>query len=368
MKILHVITTLLVGGAEKLMVDLLPRLRDLGNEVELAVFYGAQTQFVEQLEETGIKIHKLGIHPNVYHLSNLIKLRSFFNEFDIIHTHNTACQLYAAINSIGTNQILCTTEHNTSNRRRNNKALRVLDKWMYNRYKKVICISTDTEKNLLLSIKGPFPTSTCVINNGIDVKKYAEALPAEKESSEWAGKHIIMQVAAFRQQKDQDTVIRAMKHLPKEYHAVFVGDDIRKQTCESLAKDIGVEERCHFLGIRTDVPQLLKTADIVVMSSHWEGFGLAAVEGMAAGKPVIATDVDGLREVVKGAGVLFPPHDDQQLAKEIVRLTEDKEYADQIIRQCQAKAAEYDISVMAEKYNEVYKKLIAEKEEEKSIK
>ena len=55
MRILHVITTLLVGGAEKLMVDLLPRLRDLGNEVEFAVFYGVQTQFVEQLEEADIK-------------------------------------------------------------------------------------------------------------------------------------------------------------------------------------------------------------------------------------------------------------------------------------------------------------------------
>ena len=118
MKILHVITSLRIGGAEKLMVDLLPRLRDLGNEVELAVFYGAQTQFVEQLEEAGIKIHKFSMHSNVYHLNNLIKLRSFFNEFDIIHTHNTACQLYGTIASLLKKQMLCTTEHSTSNRRR----------------------------------------------------------------------------------------------------------------------------------------------------------------------------------------------------------------------------------------------------------
>lgn len=357
MKILHVITTLLVGGAEKLMVDLLPRLRDLGNEVELAVFYGVQTQFVEQLEDAGIKIHKFGMHPNVYHLSNLIKLRSFFNEFDIIHTHNTACQLYAAINSIGTKQILCTTEHNTLNRRRNKKVLSFLDKWMYSKYKKVICISKDTEKNLLLSIKGPFPTSTCVINNGIDVKKYAEAQPATQELSEWKGKHIIMQIAAFREQKDQDTVIRAMKHLTKDYHAVFVGRGPRREFCEKLTKEIGVEEQCSFLGVRSEVPQLIKVADIVVMSSHWEGFGLAAVEGMAAGKPIVASDVAGIREIVKDSGVLFPPHDDRQLAKEIILLTEDKEYVDQIIRQCQAKAMEYDIKVMAEKYNAVYQEL-----------
>ena len=357
MRILHVITSLRIGGAEKLMVDLLPRLRDLGNEVELAVFDGVQTPFMEQLEKVGIKIHKFGINKNVYHPMNFIKLHSFFGQFDIIHTHNTACQLFAALDSIGTQQLLCTTEHSTSNRRRGKILFESMDNWMYGRYKKIICISKDTEINLHQSVKGNFPSETCVINNGIDVKKYAAAFPLAKECSEWSGKHIIMQIAAFREEKDQDTTIRAMKHLSEEYHAVFVGDGPRREFCEKIAKEIGVENKCSFLGFRSEVPQLIKAADIVVMSSHWEGFGLAAVEGMAAGKPVVASDVAGIREIVKDSGILFPPHDDRQLAREIIRLTEEKEYADQIIRQCQAKAAEYDIKVMAEKYNAVYQEL-----------
>ena len=73
MKIVHVITSLRIGGAEKLMVDLLPRLRDLGNEVELAIFDGVQTQFVELLEENGIKIHIFGINRNVYNPIHLTK-------------------------------------------------------------------------------------------------------------------------------------------------------------------------------------------------------------------------------------------------------------------------------------------------------
>ena len=93
------------------------------------------------------------------------------------------------------------------------------------------------------------------------------------------------------------------------------------------------------------------------MSSHDEGLSLSNVEGMSCGRPFIASDVDGLREVVKGHGVVFPHQDYKTLAKEIIRLTEDKDYADQIVRQCQAKAAEYDIKVMAEKYNAVYQKL-----------
>ena len=66
-----------------------------------------------------------------------------------------------------------------------------------------------------------------------------------------------------------------------------------------------VHENIRFWGNRSDVPILLRTSDIIVMSSHWEGFGLAAVEGMAAKKPVVASDVDGLKQIVDGAGLIF---------------------------------------------------------------
>ncbi len=360
MRILHVITTLLVGGAEKLMVDLLPRLRDLGNEVELAVFYGAQTQFVEQLEQAGITIHKFG-NSNVYHLSNLIKLRSYFDEYDIIHTHNTACQLFAAIDSIGKKTILCTTEHNTSNRRRNIKGLKWADKWMYSRYKKIICISDQAEKNLREYL-GCDNSIITTIYNGINLKRFQEAQP-NFELKPHKDKIIITMVAAFRPQKDHLTLFKALKLLPDNYEIWVVGDGEIREKVEQICEQEGVKERTIFWGLRKDVPTILKTSDIIVMSSHYEGLSLSNVEGMSCGRPFIASDVDGLREVVKGHGVLFPHQDYHTLAKEIIRLTEDKEYADQIIRQCQAKAAEYDISVMAEKYNEVYKTLMEEKKD-----
>ena len=359
MKILHVITTLLVGGAEKLMVDLLPRLRDLGNEVELAVFYGAQTQFVEQLEGTGIKIHKFGMKSNVYHLSNLVKLRSFFDEFDIIHTHNTACQLFAAIDSIGKKTLLCTTEHNTSNKRREIKGLKWTDKWMYSRYQKIICISDQAELNLRNYLNSRSLKIT-TIYNGINLKRFQEAQP-NFELKPHKDKIIITMVAAFRPQKDHLTLFKALKLLPDIYELWLVGNGEIRKKVEQMCEQEGVKERTIFWGLRKDIPTILKTSDIIVMSSHYEGLSLSNVEGMSCGRPFIASDVDGLREVVKGHGVLFPHQDYQTLAKEIIRLTEDKEYADQIVHQCQAKAAEYDIKVMAEKYNAVYQDLCSKR-------
>lgn len=94
------------------------------------------------------------------------------------------------------------------------------------------------------------------------------------------------------------------------------------------------------------------------MSSHWEGFGLAAVEGMAAGKPVVATDVPGLAEVVQGAGILFPHEDEKTLALVLRRLMEDKTYYQQIVNQCMLRVSQYDIRKTVGAYLEIYKKLV----------
>ena len=110
-------------------------------------------------------------------------------------------------------------------------------------------------------------------------------------------------VARFSEQKDQPTLIKAIKELPENVHLLLIGEGTLKQKNENLAKEIGVSDKVHFLGFRNDVERILKTVDIVVLSSNWEGFGLAAAEGMAAGKPVIASKVEGLREIVDGYGL-----------------------------------------------------------------
>ena len=361
MKILHVITSLRTGGAEKLMVDLLPRFRKLGDDVELLLFDGERTPFYEQLEQSGVTIHKLGINRNVYNPLNIFGLFRYMRKYDIVHSHLTAPQLFAAIGSLFCSTILCTTEHATSNRRRTFKLYSYIDKWMYSRYKKIICISDGTENSLCSYVRGRIPTSTCVIYNGVDIVKYVDALPIKENSLLDLTKHyfIIMMVAGFRPAKDQDTLIRALTHLPYNFHAFFVGDGIRKSECEKLADSLKVRERCHFLGVRGDVPSLMKIANVVVISSHWEGFGLAAVEGMASGRPVIASDLDGLREVVQGAGVMFEPRDALQLAHEIERLSNDENYYHMIKEKCIKRAMMYDISKMVEGYQKVYQEIIS---------
>ena len=354
MKILHVITSLRTGGAEKLMVDLLPRLRDLGNEVELLVFDGIRTPFYEQLEAEGIKIHALRIGGSVYNPLNIFKLTPYLKKFDIVHTHNTAPQLFTAIaHKFCSNCRLITTEHSTNNRRRSIKLFSFIDKWMYKQYDHIICISNIAETSLKNYLKGRIDNIS-TINNGVDISKYMNAEPNQEILNQFKGKKTAIMVAGFRWEKDHKTLIKAYQHLPEEYHLLLAGTGVLQPEYEKMCQELDLKDRIHFLGMRSDIPQLLKSVDLVIMSSHFEGLSLSSIEGMASGKPFLASNVNGLREVVEGAGVLFPHEDDKTLADEIQKISEDKEYRKKVISLCQQRAKQFDIKLMTESYNKLY--------------
>lgn len=359
MKILQVITSLHTGGAEKLIVDMVPKYRQHGLDVDVLLFDGTETPFKQQLESAGVKVFSLGRGGSVYNPLYLFKLLPYLRKYDIVHTHNTACQLFAAIGSVLCSVVLCTTEHTTSNRRRGLKWYRSIDKWMYSRYKKIICISPSTEDNLRESIHD-YSDKICTIPNGIDIANYAIASSVEKDTiSKNPERKVIAMVAGFRYQKDQETVIRAMTLLPENTELWLVGDGERRTLIEQYIKQYKLENRVLLLGIRSDVSSILKTVDIVVQSSHWEGFGLAAVEGMAAGKPVVATDVAGLSQVVEGAGILFPLGNEKKLANILKHLLSDEKYYNSVAEQCQLRAKQYDIVQMVDSYHDIYVRLIS---------
>ncbi|MBR1882805.1 MAG: glycosyltransferase [Muribaculaceae bacterium] len=359
MRILHVITSLRTGGAEHLMVDLLPRLRDLGHEVELLIFDGTRTPFYDQLAAAGILIRHFAVGGSVYDPRHIIRLVKLWRRerYDIVHTHNTACQLFAAVAAVLCSVVLCTTEHTTSNRRRGWKWYARVDRWMYSRYRRIVCISDQAEANLRQAIKAPGWPSITTIYNGVDTHRFAEAAPLPALQAQLAGCKTAIMVAGFRYQKDHATLIHAFSHLPESYHLLLVGAGEKQQECEALTASLQLQERIHFLGMRTDVPQLLKTADVVVLSSHFEGLSLSSIEGMASGRPFIASDVDGLHEIVAHYGVLFPHGDSAALAQAISRLCENPDEYQAVATRCQQRASQFDISLMATRYHQLYQQL-----------
>ena len=353
MKILHVITSLSTGGAEKLISEIAPRLRDKGHQVDVLAFDGADTAFKKVLIDKGIKVYSFGKGCNVYNPLFIIRLTKLMKNYDIVHTHNTAPQLFAAIGSVLCSVVLCTTEHTTSNRRRDWKWYAWIDKWMYSRYNKIICISNQAENNLCKYL--PKVKNVCTIFNGVDINRFHNAKPLDTLKS---NKNVVVMVAGFRYQKDQDTLIKAFTHLDKDkYELWLVGDGERRPILEKMIYGLGLNN-VNLLGIRNDIPNVLQTADIVVMSSHFEGLSLSNIEGMSVNKPFISSNVDGLREVVDGYGLLFPHGDDKALSSIIKKLSDDKVYYHQVAAKCWERAQMFDIQKMVDAYNEVYENLI----------
>ena len=118
-----------------------------------------------------------------------------------------------------------------------------------------------------------------------------------------------------------------------------------------------ISDRVSFLGIRKDVPRLLKSVDVVVLSSHFEGLSLASVEGLASGKPLIASDVPGLTEVVEGAGILFEDNNEKQLANLILSVCTNDIINKKTISDCINRSKKFDILTMTQKYSDLYKEL-----------
>jgi glycosyltransferase involved in cell wall biosynthesis len=358
MRILHVITSLRTGGAEKLMVDLLPRLEALGNNVELLLFDGVRTEFMKSLESKGVKIHIARVGGNVYNPRNIISLTKLIKKFDIVHTHNTAPQLFAVLAKcfvFASSVNLVTTEHNTTNRRRDIIYFKYLDRWMYHKYAKIICISEQAEKNLRCYLNDN-SSKICTIFNGIDFSHFSNQINNDAKRYK-EGKDVkITMVAAFREQKDHQTLIRSISLLPYYFKLQLVGagDTTLIKKCEALVKDLNLTNRVSFMGMRSDIPAILQSSDIIVLSSHYEGLSLSSLEGMASGKPFVASDVDGLHEIVNGYGLLFPHEDAQALSDILLKLSNDHKYAEQVAQKCQERAKQFDISVMANKYNEIY--------------
>ncbi len=360
MRILHIIPSFSIGGAEKLITEIAPIMRDTGHEVTVLAFDGKESFFKEELVQSGIQVLSFGTNCSVYNPIFIIRLHKLIRCFDVIHSHLTSPQFFTAIAGLLSNKVLVTTEHSTTNRRRGRKWLRLTDKWMYLQYDSIIAISNKTEESLKEYL-GKISTPIITISNGINIHRIQIAPPLD-DGTKLTSKKVITMVGAFRPEKDQQTLISAYKKLNNpDLELWFVGDGERKNEMVRLVDELGLSDSVRFWGNRNDVPSILKSSDVIVLSSHWEGFGLAAAEGMAAGKPVIASNVEGLAQVVGNAGLLFETGNIMQLASLIQLLLDDSVLYANIAKKCLARAQLFDISIMAEEYLKVYQECILRK-------
>ncbi len=215
-----------------------------------------------------------------------------------------------------------------------------------------------------------FPLSkTITIYNGIDISKYERNQPIDSGLCELRSKArlIIGTVANLSYDKDLETLLLAFSEVVKIYPdslLIVAGDGPKANELKRFAEKLGVSEKVKFLGFRNDVPGILQILDIFVLSTRTEGLGIALLEAMAAKVPVVASAVEGVKEVVEDgvSGKLFTYGNPQELKDSIISLLKDKKLCDTFMENGYRRVKNnFSLEKMSGGYERIYSQLIRKK-------
>jgi glycosyltransferase involved in cell wall biosynthesis len=362
MRILFLSDLLAYGGASKLIYDLLPRMVQQGNECELLILTKNHSKYIKDLRKQGVLVNIVpkeikGPWAKIQYIKCWIEKGCY----DVIHANLFPITYYCSIiKRILGNKCppLVMTEHSTDNRRRHKAYLRPLEKFIYKKYDHVISISDKTQENLCKWLNTEGNKRFSVIENGIDVETFRAAKQLEKKvvcENYEEGDILLLTVGSFTPQKNHEKLLEAVALLPPNYKLLLCGEGPLETEIKGKVEKLRLGDRVVFLGFRKDVARIMHTADILVIPSIWEGFGLIAVEGMACGIPIAASDVPGLSEVVGNAGVKFDSKDADSIAEIVKGL---RNNSNQYVVLGNKRAEKYNIQKTTSLYVGIYKNLI----------
>lgn len=203
-----------------------------------------------------------------------------------------------------------------------------------------------------------------VIPNFVDVERYRPGAAGAAAACIRGPRPNAVHVSNFRPVKRVPWLVRAFARATggRDAHLTLVGDGPDQMQCQLLARELGIEERVTFLGERDALPELLAPADVFALASSQESFGLSALEAMACGTAVVATDVGGVREVVEHGrtGLLSPPDDLEAFAGHLARLLFDPDASAAMGRASRERAVEsFRRERVIASYVELYRRVLA---------
>jgi glycosyltransferase involved in cell wall biosynthesis len=362
-RVLWLTTGLGRGGAERLVVDTVTRLDHARFDLEVAYVLPWKNALQGELVAAGVPVTCVGrgrppLDPRwVARLVSLLRRE----RWDIVHTHAPLPAVVARL-AARSGTILLHTEHNTWLRYR--RVTRLLNALTFRRNRHVFAVS----ESVASSITG------WLGRNGEDVEVLVQGLPRDGEPV-GNGRHgalarlgldgrrpIVGTVGNLVPKKDHATLLDAVELLAQdgvELEVVIVGggpleDELRTRAASSRAS-------VHVLGSRDDVPELLPAFDLFVVSSRFEGLPIAMLEAMAAGVPVVATDVGGVPEVIAGerGGRLVAAASPASLADAIKDLLEDADARSRLSAAARTRAADFDLQHAIDRTAAVYDELMS---------
>lgn len=367
LRVLHIIPDLGLAGAERMAVNLICGLKRDGFVVEAVSLYDRKgTELELLLEENGITTWYLGKRPG-FDPRMYIRLGRILNRFqpDVVHTHRYVLRYLYPLPAYISTDVKIHTVHNIAE-----KEVDIFGRWLHYIAFRTGVVPVAIAQTVYSSIERFYGCKGMpLITNGIPVERYNKPNVPRKTWRLTEGFDdeavLFVSIGRLEPQKNYSLLLEAFADGPARTDPntklIIVGEGYLRQNLEEQTRSLGLSARVHFLGLRTDIPNILAAADIFVLSSDYEGNPLVVMEAMAAGKPVIATAVGGVPELVEPekTGILVQSGDARALANAMNRcLLMDEIERKAMGEQGAMRAVEtFDIRTMVASYQKLYQAL-----------
>ena len=369
MRILQVSSARSMGGGERHLADLANTLSRRGHDVYAAVA-PASPLFDELSSLPSQNIESVTLR-NALDLRAALKLARLVREHraEIIHAHLARDYPLAALTvrkSSGARLVLTRHLEYPLNR---------LHAITLSRVSRVIAVSKAVERSLRAQ-KIFKPRKVRLVSNGIDVERFERARQGFDRESYRRGlpssaRLLVGITGELREHKGQEDLVRAARLVTREFADVdflIAGDDASpdkryRARLERLIRELGLEGRVHLLGWLKDVAPFLHTIDLFVSSSRSEPFGLAIVEAMACGLPVVATATGGAQEIIEDdrTGKLVPAGDVEAMAEALRALLKDEDERARLSERARKAARErFSLDRMVASTEQVYREALSD--------
>jgi glycosyltransferase involved in cell wall biosynthesis len=205
-----------------------------------------------------------------------------------------------------------------------------------------------------------------LIYNGIDLEKFQQPVDDQHMRQELGldpDCKLVGMVGRLDNQKNPLDFIRAAAIVAQSYPKVqflIVGDGSLQPECERLIGELHLQDKCFLLGYRNDVARILPILTITALSSLWEGLPIAFLEAMSAGKPIVANDVDGAKDVVINGetGFLVTPHQPADMATRLLYLLNNEIRCKEMGQVAQQRSTYFSVQRMVGQIEDLYKELL----------
>ncbi|MBQ3504700.1 MAG: glycosyltransferase [Oscillospiraceae bacterium] len=305
-KLAIIISRFGVGGAENMVYELIRKIDQSCFDVHVICYMPRCNTPLEMKAEKVCPIHFLGISGRVgisaikCVLDALTRIKP-----DVVHAHLGGV-VFGAIWTMIHRKPFVVTVHTKPDQEFTNKIKGILKCRMLLKKWVMVAVSPENEK-LVREFYGVKDNRCICITNGVDVDKFYK-----KDHDHFT----LINLAKQDNNKNQAAILKCFSKIHKVHsntRLILAGDGILHQFLTDLAVELGVQESVVFPGMVSNAEDYYAVSDVYVQSSHREAMPLSVLEAMAAGLPIISTDVGGLRDVVKGNGLLVPDNDENAL-------------------------------------------------------